>query len=317
VLAHMIRYAKERRAFGKAIAEFGLIQRKISSAAAQLYAAESMAYRTAGLIDARLAESGAGEPRQAADVPRNIEEYAVECSILKVYGSEMLSLLVDELVATMGGYGYVEDYPAERYYRDARINRIFEGTNEINRQIITGWLMKRALSGKLPLLQAIKRVMDEVTEPPAFGDGAGAGEPLARETAVLAAVKKMALFAAGVASQRFMTGLEEQQEIMADLADMISHVYALESALLRAQKLARAGRSSAEVTAAMTGLLAGEAMGLAEQAARRVLAACGEGDALRTQLAILRRLARFTPADVVGLSRTVAKHAIALERYPV
>jgi butyryl-CoA dehydrogenase len=316
-LAHMIRYAKERRAFGKAIAEFGLIQRKISSAAAQLYAAESMAYRTAGLIDARLAESGAGEPRQIVDVPRNIEEYAVECSILKVYGSEMLSLVADELIATMGGYGYVEDYPAERYYRDARINRIFEGTNEINRQIITGWLMKRALSGKLPLLQAIKRVMDEVMEPPAFGDDSGAGEPLAREAAVLAAVKKMALFAAGVASQRFMTGLEEQQEIMADLADMISHVYALESALLRARKLAGAGRNSAEVAAAMTGLLADEAMGLAEQAGRRVLTACGDGDALRTQLAILRRLARFTPADVVGLSRVVAKHAIALERYPV
>jgi hypothetical protein len=177
--------------------------------------------------------------------------------------------------------------------------------------------MKRAMSGKLPLLQAIKRVMGEVTEPPALGDDSGAGGPLKREAAVLAAVKKMALFAAGVASQRFMTGLEEQQEIMADLADVISHVYALESALLRAQKLARAGRNSAEVAAAMTGLLADEAMGLAEQAARRVLAACAEGDALRTQLAILRRLARFTPADVVGLSRTGAKHAMALERYPV
>ena len=316
-LAHMIRYAKERRAFGKAIAEFGLIQRKISSAAAQFYAAESMAYRTAGLIDARLAESSAGGPRQAVDVPRNIEEYAVECSILKVYGSEMLSLVVDELVATMGGYGYVEDYPAERYYRDARINRIFEGTNEINRLIITGWLMKRAMGGKLPLLAAIKRVMNEVTEPPAFGDDANAGEPLAREAAQLAAVKKMALFAAGVASQRFMTGLEEQQEIMADLADLISHVYSLESALLRARKLAGAGRNSAEVAAAMTGLLADEAMGLAEQAARRVLTGCSEGDALRTQLAILRRLARFTPVDVVSLSRVVAKHAIALERYPV
>ena len=162
-LANMIRYAKERRAFGKTIAEFGLIQRKISSSAAQLYAAESMAYRTAGLIDAKLAESGAAGSHQPVDVPRSIEEYAVECSILKVYGSEMLSMVVDELVATMGGYGYVEDYPAERYYRDARINRIFEGTNEINRLIITGWLMKRAMSGKLPLLQAIKRVMDEVT----------------------------------------------------------------------------------------------------------------------------------------------------------
>ena len=217
----------------------------------------------------------------------------------------MLTLVADELIATMGGYGYVEEYPAERTYRDARINRIFEGTNEINRLIITGWMMKRAMNGKLPLLAAIKRVMDEVMEPPSFGGDADAG-PLAHEAQVLAAVKKMALFAAGVASQRFMTGLEEQQEIMADLADMISQVFALESALVRAQKIAGAGRSSAEVAAAMTGLLADESMALAEQAARRVLAACGEGDALETQLAILRRLARVVPADVVALSRAVA-----------
>jgi butyryl-CoA dehydrogenase len=316
-LAAMIRYAKERHAFGKAIAEFGLIQRKISAAATELYAAESMAYRTAGLIDARLAKLAAENPEQHIDAARNIEEYAVECSILKVYGSEMLTLVADELIATMGGYGYTEEYPAERTYRDARINRIFEGTNEINRLIITGWMMKRAMSGKLPLLAAIKRVMDEVMQPPSFDGAAGSGESLEREAAVLAAVRKMALFAAGVASQRFMTGLEEQQEIVADLADMISQVYALESALLRARKLAAAGRSSAEPAAAMTGLLADETMGLAEQASRRVLAACGQGDALMTQLAILRRLARFTPADPVALSRTVAKHAIALERYPV
>jgi butyryl-CoA dehydrogenase len=285
-LAAMIRYAKERHAFGKAIAEFGLIQRKISAATTQLYAAESMAYRTAGLIDARLAKLDAENPEQRIDAARNIEEYAVECSILKVYGSEMLTLVADELIATMGGYGYTEEYPAERTYRDARINRIFEGTNEINRLIITGWMMKRAMSGKLPLLAAIKRVMDEVMQPPSFDGAAGSGESLEREAAVLAAVRKMALFAAGVASQRFMTGLEEQQEIVADLADMISQVYALESALLRARKLAAAGRSSAEPAAAMTGLLADETMGLAEQASRRVLAACGQGDALMTQLAI-------------------------------
>ena len=316
-LAAMIRYAKERRAFGKSIAEFGLIQRKISSAAAQLYAAESMVYRTAGLIDAKLAGPGGEGAAQRVDVPRSIEEYAVECSILKVYCSEMLTLVADEQIATMGGYGYVEEYPAERTYRDARINRIFEGTNEINRLIITGWMMKRAMSGKLPLLGAIKRVMDEVTEPPAFGGDADAGETLAREAAALAAVKKMTLFAAGVASQRFMTALEEQQEIMADLADMISQVYAFESALVRARKLARAGRGSGAVAAAMTGLLAEETMALAERAARRVLAACGEGDALNTQLSILRRLTRSSPADAVALSRAVARQCIDLERYPV
>jgi len=313
-LAHMVRYAKERTAFGKPIAEFGLIQRKISVSATRLYAAESMAYRTVGMIDASMAQASA-DPARAPQ--RRIEEYAVECSILKVYGSEMLSTVSDELVATMGGYGYVEHYPAERFYRDARINRIFEGTNEINRLLVTGMLMKRAVSGQLPLLAAIKKLMDEVMQPPSFDSGSETGELLAREAEVLAASKKIVLIAAGVASQRFMTALQEQQEVMADLADIIIQVYALESALLRARKLAAAGKASAQVAAAMTGLLADETMALAEQAARQVLAACADGDMLRTQLAILRRLARFTPADSVALSRAVARQAIQVERYPV
>ena len=316
-MAHMIRYAKERKAFGKVIAEFGLIRRKISESATRLYAAESMAYRTVGLIDAALERLGAEKDRSPREIQRCIEEYAVECSILKVYGSEMLSLVADELVATMGGYGYVEEYPAERFYRDARINRIFEGTNEINRMIITGWMMKRAMAGDLPLMAAIKSLMDEVMQPPSFDLSDDTGEPMARETEILAAVRKIALFAAGVASQRFMTALQDQQEIMADLADIITQVFALESALLRARKLAAAGKNTAETAAAMTGLLAEESMALAEQAARRVLAACGEGDMLRTQLAILRRLARFTPVDTVQLSHKIAKQCVQLERYPL
>jgi len=316
-LGEMIRYAKQRQAFGKPISELGLIQQKISSSAARLYAAETMAYRTAGMIDARLAGLGEHKEHSGRDAQKVFEEYAVECSILKVYGSEMLAHVTDELVATMGGYGFVEDYSAARLYRDARINRIFEGTNEINRLIVTGWLMKRALKGALPLLPAIKRVMDEVMAPPSF-DGTGeTGGVLARETAVLASVKKIALFAAGVASQRYITGLEEQQEIMADLADTIAQIYALESALLRAQKLAAAGRGSAPVAGAMAGLLADDAMDLAESAARHILAACAQGDALRTQLAILRRLARFTPADTVALSRATARFCIDAEKYPI
>jgi butyryl-CoA dehydrogenase len=310
----MVRYAKERIAFGKPIAEFGLIQRKISASATRLFAAESMAYRLIGMIDASLGQL-TPESTSAREIQKRIEEYAVECSILKVYGSEMLSLVADELVATMGGYGYVEEYPAERFYRDARINEIFEGTNEINRLIITGWLMKRALNGQLPLLAAIKKLMDEVTQPPSFDSGSGDEEPLAREAELLVAVKKITLFSAGVASQRFMTSLQDQQEIMADLADIIVEVFALESALLRARKMV--APAAAKVSAAMTGLLADEAMAVAEQASRRVLAACAEGDLLKTQLAILRRLARFTPADSVGLSRLVAKECIRLERYPM
>jgi butyryl-CoA dehydrogenase len=268
------------------------------------------------MIDAGIAALSPELANNPRETQKRIEEYAVECSILKVYGSEMLTTVADELIATMGGYGYVEEYPAERFYRDARINRIFEGTNEINRLIITGWLMKRALNGQLPLLAAIKKLMDEVMQPPSVDSGSDAGGLLARETEALALAKKMALFAAGVASQRFMTALQEQQEVMADLADIIMQVYALESALLRARKLATQG-TGAEVAAAMTGLLADETIALAEQASRRVLAACGEGDLLRTQLAILRRLARLTPGDAVGLSRTVARHCIQLERYPL
>jgi butyryl-CoA dehydrogenase len=316
-LGEMIGYAKERTAFGKAIAEFGLIQKKIATSATRLYAAESMAYRTVGMIEASLDAMTEEEKLRPKETQRRIEEYAVECSILKVYGSEMLSTVADELVATMGGYGYVEEYPAERYYRDARINRIFEGTNEINRLIITGWLMKRAMKGQLPLLGAIKKVMDEVTAPPSFDVGAEEGGVLSREMGALAAAKKLTLFAAGVASQRFMAALEEQQETMAELADMIAQVYALESALLRTVKLVDAGKNSAEAAKAMTGLLAEETMTLTEQGARRVVAACAEGDMLRTQLAILRRVAKYTPADGVGLSRAVAGYCVRAGKYPI
>jgi alkylation response protein AidB-like acyl-CoA dehydrogenase len=316
-LASMIKYANERKAFGKSISEFGLIQRKIATAAARLYATESMAYRTVGMIDAGLAQLGPEKAHDARETQKRIEEYAVECSILKVYGSEMISYLADEWVAVMGGYGYVEEYPAERFYRDARINRIFEGTNEINRMIITGWLLKRATSGELPLLKAIRSLMDEVMQPPSLDANGHVSEPLGREGELLAASRKIGLFAAGVASQRFLAALQDQQEIMADLADLIGQVYALDSALLRARKLAAGGKPSADVAAAMTGLLAEETISFAEQAARRVLAACAEGDELRTQLAILRRLARFTPADTVALTRAVAKKCIEVEKYPI
>jgi hypothetical protein len=183
--------------------------------------------------------------------------------------------------------------------------------------IITGWLMKRAMAGELPLLKAIKTLMEEVMQPPSFDSGEDAEEALAREGTILAAVKKIALFAAGVASQRYLTALQDQQEIMADLADIISQVFALESALLRARKLSASGKNTAATAAAMTGLLADESIGLTEQAARRVLAASAEGDELRTQLAILRRLARSVPDNTVKLSREIAQQCIRVERYPL
>jgi len=315
---HGIRYAKERVAFGKPIAEFGLIQRKIASSATLLYVTESMTYRTSGMMDAALAALSAETAHSPREIQKRIEEYAVECSILKVFSSEMLDHAADELVQIMAGYGYVEDYPAERIYRDARINRIFEGTNEINRLIITGWLMKRALSGQLPLLPAIKRLMDEITQPPSFESEESEGI-LVREVKVLASLRKIFLLAAGAASQRFMTALQEEQEVMADLADCISAIFALESALLRARKLAlpgsRGSSGSAGIAAAMTAAYADEALATVEQAARRVLAASAEGDALGIQLSVLRRFARVAPAESIAVDRQIARYFLDAGRY--
>jgi len=304
----MARYARERKAFGKPIAEFGLIQEKIAQAAARIYATESMVYRTAGMIDARIAAGGVTDNEA-------FTEYTVECSILKVYSSEMNQFAADELVAIMGGYGYVEDFPAERLYRDARINRIFEGTNEINRLIVSGWLLKRAIEGKLPLMKAIQQTLDAAMAPPSFDMEEESDDPLARPAKALKAVKQIALFAAGVASQRFMTRLAEEQEIMGALSGMIAEAYALESALLRARKLE--GKAAAEVARAMTGLVAERSLEIATQAARLVLAASSEGDELRTQLAILRRLARVEPANQVALCRKTALAVVEAGRYPL
>src|SRR5271156_2817390 len=311
-LANAIHYAKERKAFGKSISEFGLIQQKISDSATRIYVGESMAYRTVGMIDAALAGA-----EGAREIQKRIEEYAVECSILKVWGSEMLDAIVDHTVQIYAGYGYVEEYPAERAYRDSRINRIFEGTNEINRLIITGFLMKRAMTGQLPLLPAIKQLMDELMSPPSFPTGDEDNDPLAREAQMLANAKKLALFAAGAASQKYMNALADQQEVMAALADIIMEVYAFDSALVRARKLPSAAPPKAALARAMTQLYAANAFHIIEAAARQVLAAVAEGDMLRTQLAIFRRLVKHEPADTIALSRTIAQAAIDKGRYPL
>ena len=197
-LGEGIRYAKERKAFGKAICEFGLIQEKIAECAAGIFAGEALCYRTVGMIDAALAGVAKSD---ASEIQKRIEEYAVECSIVKVWTSEMLDMLVDHMVQIFAGYGYVEDYPAERHYRDSRINRIFEGTNEINRLIISGWIMKAAVQGKLALLPAIKTLMDEVMAGPMAKEERECA--LAAEFDLLAGAKKLTLFAAGAASQKF------------------------------------------------------------------------------------------------------------------
>ena len=302
-LANAIPYAKERRAFGKTIADFGLIQEKIAECATGIYAGESLTYRTIGMIDAALEDVDSSAEGASREIQKRIEEYAVECSILKVWGSEMLDMVVDHVVQIYGGYGYVEDYPAERAYRDSRINRIFEGTNEINRLIITGWMMKRAMSGQLPLLPAIKKLMDEVMSGPTTDDREGPRK-------LLAAAKKLALFAAGAASQKYMQALADQQEIVAALADCIIEVYAMESCILRAEKL----KSNRQATA-MTEYYAAKAMDRVELAARKVVAAAAEGDMLRTQMAIVRRLAKHEPPNTIALGREIARHMLDVGRY--
>ena len=313
-LASAIQYARERKAFGKPISEFGLIQEKLAESAVGIYAGESLSYRTVGMIDAALSGLDAAAAGASREIEKRIEEYAVECSILKVWGSEMLDMVVDHTLQIFGGYGYVEGYPAERPYRDSRVNRIFEGTNEINRLIITGWLLKRAMAGRLPLLAAIKQVADEaMAGPVAVAEREG---PLAAGHRLLAAIRKLTLFAAGAASQKYMQDLPNQQEVMGALADCIMEVYALESCLLRAEKLrANVGEDAARQAIAMTRFYAAKAVERVEMAARKVIAAASEGDMLRTQMAILRRLAKYEPADTIALGRQIARQVLNAGRY--
>ncbi|MGC2477970.1 MAG: acyl-CoA dehydrogenase family protein [Candidatus Sulfotelmatobacter sp.] len=309
-----IAYAKQRKAFGKVIADFGLIREKLANMAAGIFTGEAMAYRTVGMMDTAIAQLGSGHD-DMAPVRKVIDEYAVECSILKVWGSEFISYVVDEAVQIYGGYGFVEEYPAERNYRDVRVNRIFEGTNEINRLVISGFLLKRAISGQLPLMAAIKKLMDEVLS---GASEEGEEGPLAQERKLVATAKKIGLFAAGVATQKYMQAIQDQQEIMGAIANMVIETYAMESAVLRAQKLAaRNGEAGAALAVAMTRVYMSGAMEKVESAARLVIAACAEGDMLRSQLAILRRLCKYEPFNTLALRRTIAQRVIEMSKYMV
>ena len=305
-------YAKQRKAFGKTIADFGLVREKLANMAALIYVGEALVYRTVGMMDAALDQVDKSGADATKETRKAIEEYAVECSITKVWGSEMLDYVVDETVQIYGGYGFVEEYPAERAYRDARINRIFEGTNEINRLIIAGILLKRATSGQLPLMPAIKQLMEEVLAGPSIGEEVEG--PLAEERKLAAQAKKLALFVAGAATQKYMQALQDEQEILGAIADMAIEVYAMESAVLRTQKMVAKGES-AVLPIAMTRLYLVQAMEKMESAARKVIAAVAEGDTLRTQLAILRRLLKFEPFNTIELRRQIAGKVVERGRY--
>jgi alkylation response protein AidB-like acyl-CoA dehydrogenase len=306
-----VKYAKERKQFRTPIANFPLIQQKLADMNIRCYVTESMSYRSTGDIDARLATLGdAADGREAA---RAIEEYALECSVNKVYASEALDFVVDEAVQIHGGYGFIQDYPVERMYRDARINRIFEGTNEINRLLIPDMLLRRAMKGELPLLEAAQGLQEELMGMLPMPDE---NEPLGVEKHLLKMAKKVFLFVGGSAVQKYMQALKDEQEILAGLANIIIEIYATESALLRAEKaLAREGEAAAENKLDMVRVYTREAFARIEQEAKTILAAIEEGDMLRTQLAILRKLTRFEPVNSKELKRRIAARVIEAERY--
>jgi len=309
VLAASLKYAKERKAFGSTIAGFGAIQHKLAEIAIRIFAAESITWRLVGQIEGHLEGFSWDRPDASQTMLRAVEEFAAECSIVKVFASEMLDYVVDEGVQIHGGYGYHHDYAVERAYRDARINRIFEGTNEINRLVIAGMLLKRAARGQLALIPAVQKVLAEVLSGPASANESD------DDSRLVANAKKIALLAIGIAYQRFLDGLEKQQEVVMHIADIVSEAFAMESVLLRSRKLA--GRGKETIGPEICTVFLRDAMARVEVSARSILGACSEGDSLRTNMALLRRMARHEPVDGVTLRRKIAGRLLDRERFIV
>ncbi|HST52990.1 MAG TPA: acyl-CoA dehydrogenase family protein [Pyrinomonadaceae bacterium] len=308
-----VRYANERHQFGKSISSFGAIKHKLAEMATRTWVGEALIYRTLGLIESAInASADAADPESKL---RSIEEYAAECSAIKVTLSEYCDACADEMVQIYGGYGYSADYPAERAYRDSRINRIFEGTNEINRMLIPGMLMRRAIAGKLALLPAAQALMDEVLSPSSLALDEDE-MVLATEARLARNAKKVALMVLGTAAQKYSTALAEEQEVLLGASNIIMDVYAMESAILRGQKLAAAqGEDAAALQLDMVRVFCNDAVGRVEREARNTLAAISEGDELRTLLAALKRFTKHTPTNAVAARRSIADAMIKANRY--
>ena len=314
LLSEAIKHAKARVQFGKPICEFGLIKHKLAEMIIRIYVNECMIYRTAGLLDLALKDIDLTREDSGLKTGDAIRRYALECSINKVYGSEVLDHVADECVQVMGGYGYIQDYPAEGAYRDARINRIWEGTNEINRLLIVDMLLKAAMKGELPLMEAIKRVTDELlTLRPDFSEDEKA---LEKEKKMVAMAKKIGLVSAGAAARKYMKKLADEQEIIALISDIIIELFAMESALLRTLKIIeKEGESQAEIQAAVTRVYINDAFPRVELMAKQIFAALSEGEELRTNLMALKRLARYTPVNSIALRRKIADSSLPVARY--
>jgi alkylation response protein AidB-like acyl-CoA dehydrogenase len=314
VLMTASKYTKERKAFGKQIGDFGLMREKLAEMAIQIFAVESMVYRTAGNLEAAMhAASGSGD--KAQNTMKVLEEYAIESSISKVYGSEMLDYVVDEGVQIFGGYGFHEDYPVCRAYRDSRVNRIFEGTNEINRMLIIQMLMKRAMGGQLALIPAAMKLADEILAGPSFEEAPEG--VLAEEARTIANCKKMFLQAAGGAVQKFREKLADEQELIGALANVVMEIYAMESTLLRAQKAAASkGEAASSVMIDAARVFIADAAERVDHEAKRAIAAVHEGDMLTTQMAVLKRFGKRPAVDTIALRRRVAAAVQSQDRYP-
>lgn len=314
IFSEAVKYSKGRVQFGRPICEFGLIKQKIADMLIRIYVVESMAYRTAFLLDMALEGIDPTKADAGIKTGEAIRKYALECSINKVFGTEMLDFVVDECVQVFGGYGYIQDYPAEGAYRDSRINRIWEGTNEINRMLIVDMLMRAAMKGELPLLQVIQQAtQDLLTFRPEMTEPEGT---LEKEKKLVSMAKKIALLSAGAAVQKYMEKLANQQEIIAMISDIIIEIFAMESALLRTlKKVQKEGEEKSGIQIAATRVYINDAFAKAEWLAKQIFASLSEGEELRTQLMALKRLARNTPVNTVILRRQIADSVIPLARY--
>ncbi len=311
-----VKYANGRIQFKMPISSFGMIKEKLANMAMKTYMSESMMYRMAGMFDDKLGTLDAEAKKSGAENAKAIEEYAPECSITKVYGSECLDYCVDEYVQILGGYGFCAEYPAERYYRDSRINRIWEGTNEINRMLVPGTLLRRAMQGRLALLPAAQAIAGELMAYSPLSVQLP-DTPLAVQEHMVKMSKKIALMVAGVAAQKFQQKLAREQQVLARIADIIIEIFAMESGLLRTLKLIdSAGEEKARYQIAATKAYVDDTIPKIEQWAKQALAYVEEGDMLRTQLAGLKKLARYQPINAISLKKDIAERIIDLESYP-
>ncbi len=310
ILEVSLKYSQERKAFGKSICEFGMMQHKLAEMAIRIFAAETMSFRVVGMIEGHLTNWNWSQPDAAPALLKAVEEFAAECSYIKVFASEVLDYVADEGVQIHGGYGYSAEYLVERAYRDSRINRIFEGTNEINRMLATGMLLKRAQKGQLGLVEAVKKLQGEIMSGPTM-----AGTSTDPEADLVSNAKKATLLTLGIAYQRFMADLDQHQEILAAITDMSMSAFAMESMLLRTRKMQENGKGA--LAADMTAVYMREAMEQIESSAKQVIAACVEGDAMRTNLAVLRRFTRIEPVNSIALRQKIAHRLLEVGKYTV